>query len=91
MERSISTVEKYDPLGASNNLTAWTLCHWSTKIDCDEIHHKRDAKLSARGVDWPAYVSGVSGVSGVSDVSDVSSSFFVHLLSLLGTTSATVP
>lgn len=88
MERSISTVEKCDPLGASNNLTAWTLCHWSTKIDCDEIHHKRDAKLSARGVDWLAYVSGVSDVS---DVSDVSSSFFVHLVSLLGTTSATVP
>lgn len=84
----MSRVEKYDPLGASNNLTAWTLCHWSTKIDCDEIHHKRDAKLSARGVDWPAYVSDVSDVS---DVIDVSSSSFVHSVSLLGTTSATVP
>lgn len=58
------------------------------------IHHKLDAKLSARGVDWPDYVSDVSDVSDASDVSDVidvSSSFFVHLVSLLGTTSATVP
>lgn len=36
-------------------------------------------------------VSDVSDASDVSDVIDVSSSFFVHLVSLLGTTSATVP